>query len=302
MPKISRMKILFNKIFLEHNTDSDAEGAYRINAFKDIQDTTVDGEKWITLVHPEPYRNKIKQACDNRELLAEVQLTPDSYKAACLAVGLAVKASETSNFAAVRPPGHHASFNKTAGFCLFNNIAIAAQKLVNEGKKVFILDIDGHHGDGTQEIFYTNDKVLFCSIHQEYSFPFTGFVTERGAAEGEGFTLNFPLMSGKGDKEFLDRIDKVIEQIREFQPDVIGVSAGFDGYEKDSLLQLNYSKHAYYECAYRLKKNFRGIPIFGVLEGGYHQDLRELVDAFVEGINKGRRPPKITFNEDMAIG
>jgi acetoin utilization deacetylase AcuC-like enzyme len=296
------MKILFNKIFLDHNIDSQYEGAYRLNNFKDIEDTTIDGEKWISLVHPESYRDTIKKACQNREVIAEVQLSPESYKAVCIAVGLSVKASETGHFAVVRPPGHHASFDKPSGFCLFNNIAIATQKLLNEGKRVLLLDIDGHHGDGTQHIFYKSNKVLFCSIHQEYAYPFTGFVTERGEGEGEGFTLNFPLMTEKGDKDFLDRIDKVIEQAREFKPDIIGVSAGFDAYEKDKLLQLNYSKHAYYECAYRLKKNFRGTPIFGVLEGGYHEDLRELVDAFVEGINKGRRPPKIVFNEDMAIG
>lgn len=296
------MKILFNKIFLDHNIDSQYEGGYRLKDFKDIKDTTIDGEKWITLVHPETYRDTIKNACLNREVIAEVQLTPESYKAICIAVGLSVEASETENFAVVRPPGHHASFEKPSGFCLFNNIAIATQKLLNEGKRVLLLDIDGHHGDGTQNIFYNTDKVLFCSIHQEYAYPFTGFTTETGAGEGIGYTLNFPLMSDKGDKEFLKRIDKVIEQGREFKPDVIGISAGFDGYFKDKLLQLNYSQRVFYECTYRLKKNFRRTPVFAVLEGGYHPDLRKLVDLFVEGINKGKRPPKITFNEEMAIG
>jgi len=93
-----------------------------------------------------------------------------------------------------------------------------------------------------------------------------------------------------------------IEKGREFKPDVIGISAGFDGYFKDKLLQLNYSQRVFYECAYRLKKNFRKTPVFAVLEGGYHPDLRKLVDLFVEGINKGKRPPKITYNEEMAIG
>lgn len=296
------MKILFNKIFLDHNIDSQYEGGYRLKDFKDIKDTTIDGEKWITLVHPETYRDTIKNACLNREVIAEVQLTPESYKAICIAVGLSVEASETENFAVVRPPGHHASFEKPSGFCLFNNIAIATQKLLNEGKRVLLLDIDGHHGDGTQNIFYNTDKVLFCSIHQEYAYPFTGFATETGAGEGIGYTMNFPLMSDKGDKEFLKRIDKVIEQGREFKPDVIGISAGFDGYFKDKLLQLNYSQRVFYECTYRLKKNFRRTPVFAVLEGGYHPDLRKLVDLFVEGINKGKRPPKITFNEEMAIG
>jgi acetoin utilization deacetylase AcuC-like enzyme len=296
------MKILFNKLFLNHNIDSEAEGAYRIIDFQDIEDTTIDGEKWISLVHPDSYRESIKQACLIGDVVAEVRLTPESYEAARLAVGLVVKASETGDFAAIRPPGHHASFERAAGFCFFNNIAIATQKLVNEGKKVFILDIDGHHGDGTQSIFYDSDQVLFCSIHQEYAYPFSGSVLETGTGEGVGFTLNFPLMAGKGDKEFLDRIDKAIEQARKFEPDAIGVSVGFDGYVKDKLLQLNYSKHAYYECAYRLKKNFRKIPVFAVLEGGYHQDIRELADVFVEGINKGGKPPRVKYNEDMAIG
>jgi acetoin utilization deacetylase AcuC-like enzyme len=296
------MKILFNKKFLEHNVESPAEGAYRIDAFRDIPDTYEDGEAFITLVHPENYRDHIKQLCDEGGMLAEVKLTKATYEAAKLAVGLAVKASQEGDFAIIRPPGHHAGVQRPAGFCLFNNIAIATQKLVNEGKKVFILDIDGHHGDGTQQIFYDSNKVLFCSIHQEYAYPFTGFVTELGNGEGVGYTLNFPLMSGMGDKEFLDRIDKAINAARKFEPDVIGVSVGFDAYEKDKLLQLNVSERSYYECAYRLKKCFRKVPVFAVLEGGYHNDLRLLADSFIEGINKGGKPPRVKYNEDMAIG
>jgi len=296
------MKILFNKKFLEHNVESEAEGAYRINEFTDIEETTIDGEKWITLVHTEAYRDYIKEACYNKNVIAEVQLTPESYEAACLSVGLTVQASETGEFAVVRPPGHHARREKPAGFCLFNNIAIATQKLVNEGKKVFILDIDGHHGDGTQDIFYDNERVLFCSIHQEYAYPFTGSAIETGVNKGVGFTFNFPLIAGRGDKEFLDRVDKCINLACKFEPDVIGVSVGFDGYEKDKILQLNYSQHAYYECAYRLKKSFRKRPVFAVLEGGYHSDIRQLADTFIEGINNGGKPPKVKYNEEMALG
>jgi len=296
------MKILFNKLFFEHNTKSEAEGSYRINEFRDIEDTYAEGEKWLSLVHPVEYIEKIKKACFNNEVLAEVELTPKSWEAACLSVGLAVKATENGDFAAVRPPGHHAGFERPAGFCLFNNIAIASQKLVNEGKKVFILDIDGHHGDGTQAIFYESNKVFYCSMHQEYAYPFTGFPTETGAGKGAGHTLNFPLMSGRGDKDLLDRIDKAIISAREFQPDIIGVSVGFDGYEKDRLLQLKYTLRGYYESAFRLKKNFRKIPVFAVLEGGYHYDIRQLTDAFIEGINNGNKPPRMKYNEDMAIG
>lgn len=296
------MKILFNKKFLQHNVDSQAEGAYRIHNFNDVSDTYVDGEKWIGLVHSKEYQYMIKQACYSNEVVAEVQLNEISYEDACLAVGLTIKASETGDFAVVRPPGHHAGFETPAGFCLFNNIAIAAQKLVNEGKKVFILDIDGHHGNGTQDIFYECKDVLFCSIHQEGAYPYSGFVIETGKGKGHGFNFNFPIEAGKGDKEFLNKVDKCVEIAKSFRPDVIGVSAGFDGYEKDKLLGLKYSRHAFYECAFKLKKAFRKKTVFAVLEGGYHNEVRELVNCFIEGIQNGGKPPKLKFNEDMAIG
>ena len=172
------------------------------------------------------------------------------------------------------------------GFCFFNNIAIATQKLVEEGKKVFILDIDGHHGDGTQSIFYDTDKVLFCSIHQQYAYPGTGMANETGEDEGTGYSMNFPLPAGSGDVEFLSSVDKAIEKALEFKPDVVGVSAGFDGYEKDMLLNLNYTLNSYYECGRRLSQSFENV--FAVLEGGYHQDVRKCVDNFIDGVNKGK--------------
>lgn len=296
------MKFLFNKQFLKHNPDCPGEGAYRIKDFVDIPDTTVNGEQWIKLVHSQEYIDLIKQACADNKHLAEVRLSDESYKAACTAVGLTVKASETGDFAIVRPPGHHAGREKTHGLCLFNNIAIATQKLVNEGKRVFILDIDGHHGDGTQDIFYDNDQVLFASIHQDYAFPYTGSVLETGTGEGEGYNLNMPLISGSGDKEFFKKYDKILNAARDFFPDVIGVSVGFDGYAVDDVLQLNYSDRLYYELAYRLKKAFRYTLTFAVLEGGYHNEIRRLADSFIEGITKGGKPPKVRYNEDMAIG
>lgn len=296
------MKFLFNKQFLKHNPDCPGEGAYRIQQFSDLPDTTVDGEKWFTLVHSQEYIDLIRQSCEENRHVAEVRLSNDSYKAACLAAGLAVKASETGAFAIVRPPGHHAAREKTHGLCLFNNIAIAAQKLVNEGKRVFILDIDGHHGDGTQEIFYDSNRVFFASVHQEHVFPFTGSVLETGIGEGTGYTLNLPLYSGCGDKEFLEKLKIIIQAAREFDPDIIGVSVGFDGYEKDDILELNYSDNLYYEIAYQLKKAFRRKRVFAVLEGGYHLEIRRLAGLFVEGITKGGRPPRVKYNEDMAIG
>ncbi|NCC72915.1 MAG: histone deacetylase family protein [Sphingobacteriia bacterium] len=294
------MKLLFNKIFLSHNVDSPYEGKYRLEEFSDLESTEADGEKYLKLVHSEDYINKIRNACENSLSIAEITLNPLSYRAACQAVGLSVKAALNGDFAVVRPPGHHAHRDKASGFCLFNNIAIATQVLVNEGKRVFILDIDGHHGDGTQSIFYANKQVFFCSIHQQNTYPFTGTFLEIGSGEGLGCTLNIPIPEKSGEKEFLKAVDKAIMAAQKFQPDVIGVSAGFDGYRKDRLLGLNLTLHAYYECGYKLSKSFK--KVFAVLEGGYHADLKECVNMFVEGVNIGAKPTNIRWNQELSIG
>ena len=295
------MKILYNSKFLKHNQQSNEEGAYRLERFSEkYKDEDANGEKYITLIHTEDHKELIHGACLVGETVAEVELTRDSYEAAISAIGLTVKASEQGDFAVVRPPGHHASNERAAGFCLFNNIAIAAQKLVNEGKKVFIFDFDGHHGDGTQSIFYESDKVLYCSVHQMYAYPFTGFPEETGVGAGEGFTLNLPLISGSGDKEFFEVLTKAITAAKEFNPDVVGVSAGFDAYEKDRLLSLKFTKKGFYECGLRLRRAFPNI--FGVLEGGYHNEILECVEAFVEGVNVGARPRKSMFDPNMSLG
>ena len=278
------MKILFNSKFLLHNPDSYAEGRYRIEEFRSqTEDAEGNGEAYITLVHSESHKKLVLDACMNHRMLAEVYLSPESYKAACSAVGLAVMAAERGDFAVVRPPGHHAKPERADGFCLFNNIAIAAQKLANEGKKIFILDIDGHHGDGTQEIFYHSDQVLFCSIHQQFAYPGTGELHETGEGDGLGYTMNFPLPAGSGDRELLEAVDTAIRRAEEFKPDVVGVSAGFDGYIEDRLLGLKYTLDGYYQCGRRLRQSFD--HIFAVLEGGYHFDIKKCVEHFIRGVN-----------------
>jgi acetoin utilization deacetylase AcuC-like enzyme len=294
------MKYLFNKTFLDHNIGSIYEGGYRLESFKDLPDTEYDGEQFLALVHSRQYIDEIKQSCENGDTIAEVKLSPVSYKAACLAVGLTVKASESGDFAIVRPPGHHAFREKASGFCLFNNMAIAAVKLANDGKKVFIFDIDGHHGDGTQAIFYDDPRVFYCSIHQQNSYPYTGTFMEIGTGEGLGKNLNIPIPENSGEKDFLIAVDKAIDTAKKFNADVIGVSAGFDGFRKDRLLGLMYSYHAYYECGYRLRKNFKNV--FAVLEGGYHEDLRMCTDMFLEGVTKGAKPSRIKWNPDLSVG
>jgi len=278
------MDILFNSKFLLHNEESFAEGRYRIESFvSQTREVDSNGEPYITLVHSESHLNLVREACKNYQVMAEVSLTPDSYQAACSAVGLAIMAAEQGAFAVIRPPGHHAKKDRADGFCLFNNIAIASQKLVNEGRKVFILDIDGHHGDGTQAIFYESDQVLFCSIHQQFAYPWSGESHETGKGDGAGYTMNFPLHEGSGDKELLESVDKAIERAMEFKPDAVGVSAGFDGYIDDRLLGLNYTLDGYYQCGKRLSQSFD--HIFAVLEGGYHMDIKKCVEQFIRGVN-----------------
>jgi len=278
------MKILFNNKFLPHNPGSFAEGPYRIEAFlNQIDETDADGEGYVTIVHSEAHLESVRDACFSKGVLAEVNLSPLSYEAACSAVGLSVLAAEQDDFAVIRPPGHHAKSSRADGFCLFNNIAIAAQKLVNEGKKVFILDIDGHHGDGTQQIFYRSDQVLFCSVHQQYAYPGTGYGNETGEGPGKGYTMNFPLSAGSGDKELLEVVDAAIARAEEFKPDVVGVSAGFDGYKEDRLLDLRYTLEGYYQCGKRLSQSFD--HIFAVLEGGYHMQIKDCTEHFIRGVN-----------------
>lgn len=295
------MNILFNELFLKHNADSPAEGAYRLIKFPlKYENQYAEGAHLIRLVHSEKYIEKIHTACVRRDLLAEVVLSPESYEAALLAVGLTVKASQQGDFAAVRPPGHHAGRDGAAGFCFFNNIAIAAQQLVNEGKKVFIFDFDAHHGNGTQDIFYHSDRVFYCSAHQMYTYPFTGFATETGADKGEGCTLNIPLVPGSGDEKFLEAVDGAIAVAAQFKPDVVGISAGFDGYLKDKMLGLDISQKAYYECGFRWRRAHS--EIFATLEGGYHDEVMECAEAFVEGVNVGGRPRKVLYDTDMSVG
>jgi acetoin utilization deacetylase AcuC-like enzyme len=295
------MRILFNRKFLRHNTEAEEEGTYRIRQFASLgDDEEYDGEPYLPLVHPLEYIESIKKACTEKKKIAEIQLSPHTWESVKTAVGLTIKASERGDFAVVRPPGHHAGRASYMGFCLFNNIAIAAQKLVNQGKKVFILDIDAHHGNGTQDIFYAENKVFYCSIHQAFSFPFTGQRSEKGIGPGEGYTLNVPLMIGCGDKSFLRAVDQAIYAARQFNPDVVGISAGFDGYVKDKMMNLDYSLKAFYETGFKLARAFKNI--FAVLEGGYHDDIFECVNQLIEGIHVGSRPVRNRFDHDMSVG
>jgi len=279
------MKLLLDTSSFNHNIQSRAEWLYRIQDLEANIDTQsyINGEDYLHLVHEDIYIHKIKKACWMNAHLAEIDLTPESYVSACNSVWLTILASEQNDFAIVRPPWHHAFRWQASWFCLFNNIAIASQKLVNEWKRVAIIDIDGHHWDGTQRIFFETDEVYFTSIHQVWTFPWTGYQYEVWRWKGKWYTKNFPLEKWSNDKDFLFTLDEAIQDIKKYNPDVVAVSVWFDWYYKDTILDLDFSLELYREAWKRLSENFKNM--FAVLEWWYHKDIKECIDMFLEGVN-----------------
>jgi acetoin utilization deacetylase AcuC-like enzyme len=215
---------------------------------------------------------------------ADTVVSTGSFNAAIGAVGAAIIAAKTSDFALVRPPGHHAYRNHGSGFCLFNNIAIASQWLKTQGKRVAIIDFDGHLGDGTSDIFYADSDILYWSLHQFPAFPGQGRPDEIGTGKGRGFTINVPLPPGSGDDIFLHAFKNYLPVIEQFEPDVLAISAGFDAHRLDPLLQLDLSSTVFHEIGVLIRE--QGVHSFAVLEGGYNTEvLPACVYNFLAGIN-----------------
>ena len=295
------MQLIYNKIFLEHKANEHPERPERLLAFGNLEEAEIEnGERYLNLIYNNDYIESIKKASEKESWLdADTYTNEKSYEVACYAVGAAIKAAKQNDFALIRPPGHHATSNKAMGFCLFNNIAIACKWLNERGKKVFVLDFDGHNGNGSQEIFYNNDKVLFLSIHQFPAYPGTGWVNEIGAGKGKYYTINIPVPPYTSDDIFVGVLSKIIPIIKEqYKPDVVAVSAGFDGHKDDPLLQLNLTVNSYYEVGKLLSTNFKNI--FACLEGGYNINvLPHCVSAFLLGINKEKA--KLEFKEQKTV-
>lgn len=280
------MDIIYNPGVLTHKTAYHPESPDRLTSFGELPITLLSlNESLLSLIHTKEYIEDVKRKCEKCEMLdPDTQTSTGSFSAALFAVAATVRASETDNFALVRPPGHHAFPNHGAGFCLFNNIAIAVQKLVSQGKRICILDIDGHLGDGTEKIFYENNSVLYWSLHQEHAYPDKGQIFEIGENEGKGYTINVPLPPKSGDDIYLQAIDRLLPAIIEFNPDIVAVSAGFDAHFGDPMLHLNLSSTVYYQIGTRLRIHFP--HIFATLEGGYNTDyLSKCVYTFIDGIN-----------------
>lgn len=293
------MELVYNRIFLEHKSQNHPERPERLLAFGDLMESKLEsGEKYLKSVHDPHYIELVRKACeDGMSLEVDTYTNRESFEVACRAVGAAIKAAKHNDFALVRPPGHHATRNKAMGFCIFNSIAVACKWLNERGKKVLLLDIDSHSGNGSQEIFYCTDEVLYVSLHQYPAYPGTGWVTEVGKDKGKYFTINIPFPPFTGDDLFTGTLAKIIPAIKDrYKPDAVAVSAGFDGHREDPLLDMNLSVNSYYEAGKLLASNFRSV--FACLEGGYNINvLPHCVSAFLSGVNNESNSLK--FKEPM---
>ncbi len=260
---------------------------------------------WIETIHDPSYVRSVRATCPAEgiaHLDPDTVVSPKSFDAALLAAGAVLSAVDAvmegrvqRAFCAVRPPGHHALPGRAMGFCLFNNVAIGARyaKRKHGLARVLIVDFDVHHGNGTQAAFYDDPSVLFFSTHQFPHYPGTGRAEERGVGEGTGFTINAPLPPGARGEDVLRAFDSLlVPAVESFRPEIVLVSAGFDGHVDDPLARFELTDEDYLEIARRIaalaEKHANG-RVVSVLEGGYNLSaLARSVEAHIQGLMENR--------------
>jgi acetoin utilization deacetylase AcuC-like enzyme len=250
--------------------------------FERVRSPAVD-RSVLSAVHPERYVASIERACASGGALLDVDtvVSERSFDAALHAAGGAVRMVDllldgeaSAAFSSHRPPGHHALPSEAMGFCLFNNIAVAARYAldVRHLERVMILDWDVHHGNSTNQVFHASKQVLFVSIHQSPLFPGTGPAYDVGEGEGRGFTVNLPVPAGSGDEVWVSLVEHVVVPLaRAFEPQLVLVSAGYDAHRDDPLADCNVSDEGFAAMAHPVSRACESLaaPVGGVLEGGY---------------------------------
>jgi len=294
-----KVGLVYDPIYLRHDTGGHVENARRLKAIMaHLEHTGLKAKlteikprpatiEELCLVHEEQHVFHIQGTAEGGGgwLDGDTVMSADSYQAAIYAAGGAIRATEAvmdgkvnSAFALVRPPGHHATPWRAMGFCLFNNLAIAVKHALAKYQleRILIIDFDVHHGNGTQEIFYEEPRVLYISTHQFPLFPGTGYVDEIGRGEAKGTTLNIPLPPGCGDREYELVFTRIImPAARRFQPQLIMVSAGYDPYWADELALMQVSATGFAKMVKIIRELAdelcSGKVVFS-LEGGYNLD------------------------------
>jgi acetoin utilization deacetylase AcuC-like enzyme len=257
-------------------------------------------EAALLLAHPQSHVDRVRNAVPEdgiAQVDSDTWVSPGSWEAASRAVGASMAAVDDvftgradNVFVACRPPGHHAEKTRAMGFCLFNNAAIAARhaQKVHGAERVVILDWDVHHGNGTQDIFWDDQSVLYCSTHQMPLYPGTGEATETGA----GNIVNAPLRPGAGSHEFREAMDVLLlPRVEAFRPDVIIISAGFDAHHRDPLAELKLTEEDFSWATGKLMESagrWCGNRVVSLLEGGYDlQGLALSTAAHLSRLMKG---------------